>query len=134
LEVEQAIGPGRHERTAERATHRNGYREWWREVLELPCGPAETEAFWTEFLRSLKMRGLSGVQLVISDAHQELKNVQALIEQWRKYYNTKRPHSSLGDRPPAPEGRSLLEGFPAVAGVSQRWYKHRGLVSWAIGT
>ena len=25
-----------------------------------------------------------------------------MIEQWRKYYNTKRPHSSLGYRPPAP--------------------------------
>jgi transposase-like protein len=39
-----------------------------REVLGLAVGPAETEAFWTEFLRGLTRRGLSGVQLVISDA------------------------------------------------------------------
>lgn len=44
-----------------------------REVLGLAVGPAETEAFWLEFLRSLTARGLSGVKLVISDAHQGLK-------------------------------------------------------------
>ena len=48
-----------------------------REVLGLACGPAETEAFWTEFLRGLSKRGLEGVQLVISDAHQGLKNAAA---------------------------------------------------------
>lgn len=47
-----------------------------------------------------------------------LKEAQVLIEQWRKHYNTKRPHSSLGYRPPAPEVKSLLEGLPAVAGLS----------------
>ena len=40
-----------------------------REVLGCATGDSETEAFWTEFLRDLKDRGLSGVQLVISDAH-----------------------------------------------------------------
>jgi len=48
-----------------------------REVLGLACGPAETEAFWTEFLRGLSKRGLEGVKLVISDAHQGLKNAAA---------------------------------------------------------
>ena len=32
-----------------------------------------------------------------------LREAQILIEQWRKHYNIKRPHSSLGYRPPAPE-------------------------------
>jgi putative transposase len=32
-----------------------------------------------------------------------LKEVQIIIEEWRKHYNTKRPHSALGYRPPAPE-------------------------------
>ena len=50
-----------------------------REVLGLACGPAETEAFWTQFLRSLKKRGLSGVRLVTSDAHQGLKNAAAKV-------------------------------------------------------
>jgi len=50
-----------------------------REVLGLQCGPAETEAFWTQFLRSLKQRGLTGVRLVVSDAHQGLKNAVAKV-------------------------------------------------------
>jgi transposase-like protein len=40
-----------------------------REVLGLAVGDSEDEVFWTEFLRSLRARGLSGVRLVISDAH-----------------------------------------------------------------
>lgn len=40
-----------------------------REVLGLAVGDSEDKAFWTEFLRSLRARGLSGVRLVISDAH-----------------------------------------------------------------
>lgn len=44
-----------------------------REVLGIDVGPTETEAFWTEFLRSLIRRGLSGVRLVVSDAHEGLK-------------------------------------------------------------
>jgi transposase-like protein len=44
-----------------------------REVLGLSVGDSEDGAFWTAFLRSLRARGLSGVQLVISDAHEGLK-------------------------------------------------------------
>ncbi|MBM3517885.1 MAG: IS256 family transposase [Alphaproteobacteria bacterium] len=44
-----------------------------REVLALDIGPSEAETFWTEFLRSLARRGLRGVKLVISDAHEGLK-------------------------------------------------------------
>jgi putative transposase len=43
-----------------------------REVLGVDVGDAETQEFWTEFLRSLRERGLAGVQLVISDAHRGL--------------------------------------------------------------
>jgi putative transposase len=45
----------------------------WREVLGFAVGDSEDGAFWTAFLRSLKARGLAGVQLVISDAHTGLK-------------------------------------------------------------
>jgi putative transposase len=45
----------------------------WREVLGFAVGDSEDGAFWTGFLRSLKARGLGGVQLVISDAHTGLK-------------------------------------------------------------
>src|SRR6266513_6218603 len=44
-----------------------------REVLGMAIGPSEAEPFWTGFLRSLTRRGLRGVQLVISDAHEGLK-------------------------------------------------------------
>ena len=44
-----------------------------REVIGLAVGEAETEAFWREFLRSLRERGLDGVRLCISDAHAGLK-------------------------------------------------------------
>src|SRR5204863_10098527 len=44
-----------------------------REVLGFDVGDAESGAFWTGFLRSLKARGLSGVQLVTSDAHTVLQ-------------------------------------------------------------
>jgi putative transposase len=44
-----------------------------REVLGFDVGDSEDGAFWTAFLRSLKTRGLAGVQLVISDAHAGLK-------------------------------------------------------------
>ena len=40
-----------------------------REVLGFEVGDTESQPFWTTFLRSLKARGLDGVQLVISDAH-----------------------------------------------------------------
>jgi len=43
-----------------------------REVLGCQVGDSETEAFWTEFLRELKDRGLGSLQLVISDAHSGL--------------------------------------------------------------
>jgi putative transposase len=44
-----------------------------REVLGLAVGDSEDKAFWTAFLRSLRARGLAGVHLVISDAHEGLR-------------------------------------------------------------
>jgi putative transposase len=50
-----------------------------REVLGCAVGDSEDEAFWTEFLRSLRARGLSGVRLVISDHHLGLKKAVATV-------------------------------------------------------
>ncbi len=50
-----------------------------REVLGLAIGPSEAETFWTDFLRSLTRRGLRGVKLVISDAHEGLKAAAAKV-------------------------------------------------------
>lgn len=44
-----------------------------REVLGMQVGASEAEPFWTDFLRTLTRRGLRGVKLVISDAHEGLK-------------------------------------------------------------
>jgi putative transposase len=50
-----------------------------REVLGLAVGCSEAETFWTEFLRSLARRGLRGVKLVVSDAHEGLKAAIARV-------------------------------------------------------
>ena len=44
-----------------------------REVLGMAIGSSEAEPFWLDFLRTLKRRGLGGVKLVVSDAHEGLK-------------------------------------------------------------
>jgi transposase-like protein len=50
-----------------------------REVLGLAIGASEAETFWIDFLRSLARRGLRGVKLVISDAHEGLKAAAAKV-------------------------------------------------------
>ena len=50
-----------------------------REVVGLDVGEAETESFWRAVLRGLRARGLDGVKLCISDAHQGLKNAIAQV-------------------------------------------------------
>ena len=50
-----------------------------REVLGMTVGHSEAEPFWVEFLRSLARRGLRGVKLVTSDAHEGLKTAIAKI-------------------------------------------------------
>jgi len=57
-----------------------------REVLGLDVIPTETEEGWTQFFKTLKERGLSGVQLVISDAHGGLKNAvrKVLKAEWQR--------------------------------------------------
>src|SRR3954465_7469117 len=55
------------------------YETGRREILSIDVGEAETEAFWTDFLRGLVARGLVGVQLAISDAHAGLKAAIAKV-------------------------------------------------------
>ena len=64
------------------AVHESGRRE----VIGLDVGEAETEAFWREFLRSLRARGLRGVRLCVSDCHEGLKAAigQVLGCPWRR--------------------------------------------------
>src|SRR5437868_9804942 len=76
--IEKVRDGGRVQRKAvvvAHAVHETGRRE----IIGLDIGEAETEAFWTEFLRSLVARGLVGVQLAISDAHPGLKAAIARV-------------------------------------------------------
>ena len=57
------------------AVHESGVRE----VIGLDVGEVESGAFWTEFLRSLKKRGLDGVRLAVSDQHEGLKGAIARV-------------------------------------------------------
>ena len=69
-----------------------------REILGKDVGTSEDGAFWLAFLRSLNARGLSGVELVIFDAHQGLKQAIAirlrrirrsrLVRLWRTALNS----------------------------------------------
>jgi putative transposase len=57
-----------------------------REVIGLDIGEVESEAFWLEFLRGLRSRGLNGVRLVVSDHHEGLKNAitRVLDAPWQR--------------------------------------------------
>jgi transposase InsO family protein len=44
----------------------------------------------------------------------KLRQVEVLVGQWRRHYNTKRPHSALGYRPPAPEAVVPMDLKPAM--------------------
>jgi len=50
-----------------------------REVLGMDIGPSEAETFWTAFLRKLARRGLRGVKLCVSDAHEGIKAAVAKV-------------------------------------------------------
>ena len=59
-------------------------------------------------------------ELLDGEVFNTLAEAKVLIEQWRRHYNTVRPHSALGYRPPAPEvvltGPPMLPGTPAPTG------------------
>ncbi|MDO8977419.1 IS256 family transposase [Reyranella sp.] len=57
-----------------------------REVLGMDIGPSEAETFWTTFLRKLARRGLRGVKLVVSDAHEGIKAAvsKVLATTWQR--------------------------------------------------
>src|SRR5438094_260318 len=74
-EVCEQIGAQRKCAVIAHGVHETGRRE----IIGLDVGEAETEAFWTDFLRGLVARGLVGVQLVISDAHEGLKKAIARV-------------------------------------------------------
>jgi transposase InsO family protein len=55
-------------------------------------------------------------ELINREIFYSLKEAQILVEQWRREYNTIRPHSSLGYRPPAPQARRPDPVWPVLQG------------------
>ena len=53
-------------------------------------------------------------EMLNGEVFYSLREAQILIEQWRKHYNTKRPHSALGYRPPAPETIVPMDQRPVM--------------------
>jgi putative transposase len=85
-----------------------------REVLGMDIGPSEAETFWTGFLRKLARRGLRGVKLVISDAHEGIKAAAAkvLCATWQRcrvhFARNVLAHAGKG-------GRRVVAAFIATA-------------------
>ena len=55
-----------------------------------------------------------GDEFLNGEVFYSLSEAEILIEQWRKHYNTKRPHSALGYRPPAPKTIAPMELRPVM--------------------
>ena len=53
-------------------------------------------------------------ELLNGEIFYSLREAQILIEEWRKHYNTKRPHSALGYRPPEPEAIVQMDQRPIM--------------------
>src|SRR5687767_15225070 len=88
-----------------------------REVIGLDVGEIESEAFWREFLRSLKRRGLDGVRLCVSDAHEGLKAAIARVLGclWRRctVHFVRDMHQHCRPSQRAPVSAALREVFNA---------------------
>jgi putative transposase len=98
-----------------------------REVLGMDIGASEAEAFWTGFIRKLTRRGLRGVKLVISDAHEGIKAAvsKLLCSSWQRcrvhFMRNALAHAGKS-------GRRVVSAFIATAfaqetpeAASQQW-------------
>jgi putative transposase len=91
-----------------------------REILGMDIGASEAEPFWTEFLRKLTRRGLRGVKLVISDAHEGLKAAieKVLHATWQRcrvhFMRNMLAHAGR-------QGRGVASAFIATAFAQEDW-------------
>jgi transposase-like protein len=77
-----------------------------REIVGLGIGPSEAEPFWSGFLKSLRRRGLTGVRLVISDAHEGLK--AAIARVFGATWQRGRVHWMRNALAPVPKGQHSM--------------------------
>ena len=83
----------------------NGSRSWARKMCYIEIEPGSTrENDYCE-----RFNAFCRDELLNGEISYTLREAQIVIEQWRRHYNTKRPHSALGYRPPAPESIIPME-------------------------
>ncbi|TCM47422.1 mutator family transposase [Rhizobium sp. PP-F2F-G48] len=99
-----------------------------REVLGLELGTSEAEAIWTEFLRKLTRRGLRGIKLVVSDAHEGIKAaVSKVFSGYRVHFMRNAfVHAGRADDvscpPPSPRRLTTTRQRPQVPnGAMAQW-------------
>jgi putative transposase len=110
-----------------------------REVLGMDVGDSEDGAFWTAFLRGLKARGLTGVKLVIADAHLGLRAavnavlLGASVQRCRVHFtrnmlaavpkgNAEMVAAAIRTIFAQPDAQHVLEQFDVIAGMLGRQF------------
>jgi len=156
LEVGEVTGAAHGERSPDRLVQRNGYRErdWQtragtvelrmpvsvaatiavganangrREVLGMAVGSSEAEPFWLDFLRGLARRGLRGVKLVVSDAHEGLKAAvtKVLRATWQRcrvhFARTALAHAGKAQRRIVSAWIGTAYAEPDAEGAKRQW-------------
>jgi putative transposase len=74
----------------------------------IETGSSWENGYWESFNARFRDAFLNG------EIFYSLREAQILIEEWRKPYNTKRPHSALGSRPPVPETIVQMNQWPTM--------------------
>jgi len=98
-----------------------------REVLGMAIGPSEAEPFWTGFLRSLTRRGLRGVKLVLSHAHEGLKAAasKVLSATWQRcrvhFLRNALAHAGKGQRQMVLAAINTAFAQESFETASQQW-------------
>jgi transposase InsO family protein len=80
-----------------------------RALLDGPTGKGMTQVMDTEVFNS-RFRD----KLLNGELFYTLQKAEIIIEQWRKHYNTIRPHSALGYHPPAPQTIVQMDQSPVM--------------------
>ncbi|WP_143508224.1 integrase core domain-containing protein, partial [Pseudovibrio brasiliensis] len=85
----------------------------WIQAVEAQTAYIEPGAPWENgYCESFN--GRMRDELLNGEIFYSLREAQVIIESWRNYYNTKRPHSALGYRPPAPETIIAVDQRPTM--------------------
>ena len=98
--------------TLDKQIHAEAVRKWI-SAVGAQAAYIESGSLWENvYCESFNARFRD--ELLNGELFYTLQEAKVIIEQWRKHYNTRRPHSSLGYRPPAPESIDPLELKPVM--------------------